>query len=421
MTTLRRLRTPVRSFVRKSLDANARTVQTLVTFPERDREDDFVQPDGIEWVPNPKIDWEHGVPIGRADIQYEPLVDKGRTWSVPVGTSHFAQSAQDFRNIDLRRVDHKGRTVGHYSVDDGLRTAADVWEMVAAGLADGVSLDLTPYKAHTKRVGKAMNPISGRYPADFLRCKGEGYAHCVEPVSLNARILKSLRTLPAKVDRLIVAAQSGKVGAHLLGAPVRKSLAPYLALAQTLPRSVRVEKAMNEDDPLPLPPDTEDAALAGDPGDDMGDDTTPTAKAAYDIAQGLLDLATAGKDLLAKGEHVKGRTKLTKLLADLEAVAEEASAIGDMVAGDLSDDEPDGDEVPESEEPAELETEDDGALVTKSLYKPQRFKLVSGVGVVPVKAATDEELERSISKARRALRQVKRGIRAVETYSPSGR
>jgi hypothetical protein len=166
------------------------------------------------------------------------------------------------------------------------------------------------------------------------------------------------------------------------------------------------------------------------PAEDGGD-TTPTAQAAYTLAQGLSDLSAAVADLLTKGEHVKGRKAVKKLLAKLDGLAAEASAAAEMVEADTADGddgpEPDGDEgsdtdvyddadgddeerEPADEPPAEpepLKKAADGTLLTKSGFKPLRFRLSDLKPVpVPVQKAKNEKADRYAREKARLRRDM---------------
>lgn len=174
---------------------------------------------------------------------------------------------------------------------------------------------------------------------------------------------------------------------------------------------------MDETTPDAAPVD----ALAPPPADEMpSGETTPTAQAAYDIAQGVEDLISQAEAMLEKGEHPKGKAKLRKLLDDLKSYAEDATAIGEMVEADVAGDEksePPADESAEPEpEPAPepLEKSATGQLITKSGYKPRRWSYLPAAKPVaksdPAPALTPDQqaaLERRIRRLETAARKTR--------------
>jgi hypothetical protein len=432
VSTPPRHHTAVRKSGPQSIDRAAMTVRCLVTFPERDRQGDFVQPDGIRWVARPKIDWEHGAPIGWAGIEYTTLDHAGRVWSVPVGTSHFARRPADLDGIDLTEYDRAGRAVGRYDPRECLLDAEQVWELVTLDKASGVSVEFLPDPAHTRVVGKSRHPQTGRFPSDYLRCQGLGFAHCVEPVSFNARVLKSLS---AADDALLVIAQTGRIAGSPLRPTIAKSLSRYLEIAKARPAAVRVEKAMpdpmdpNAAEPLPLPEPDADPGVDG-PTAPRG---RPSVEVGLDVAQGIKDLIAAAEEKLGTSDDPKAIADYRKLNADAEALAEDYAALSAKKEAKLKgvdggaepeDVEPEGE--PDAD-PEPLETDDDGALKTKSLYKASRlsfdgrgrptfYRLVKGRGLVPI-ADDGADLSRTLARLDRRTRRLERDQRQTrDTY-----
>lgn len=398
-------------------------VQAVLTWPCPDIEGDVVDPAGCDFAPfeatGRVVDWTHTIPVGRGTVR-KAVID-GHT--VPVGTTTFFASDADVHGIDLSRRDHLGRFSGRkYTVAECRRAADDVRQLVEADEATGVSLEFTLKKGHFRKL--ADTGPAGRPPLHVSRCDVHRYAHAYTPVNPNARTL-----LPERFGKAIRLAETGRLPG---GAPLSPHVLDTLRIFKAFPRSPLVvggwvggddarRKAMDDEAALMDAPPTDEPLPADD-----APDTTPTAQAAYTLAQGLSDLATAVSDLLTKGEHVKGRKAVKKLLAKLDGLAAEAAAAAEMVEADTADpdaDEPDGDEgadtdvyddagddeerEPADEPPAEpepLKKAADGQLVTKSGFKPLRFRLSDLKPVpVPVQKATNEKAVGRRRDARRDL------------------
>ena len=390
-------------------------VQAVLTWPCPDIEGDVVDPAGCDFAPfeatGRVVDWTHTIPVGRGSVR-KAVID-GHT--VPVGTTTFFASDSDVHGIDLSRRDHLGRFSGRrYTVAECRKAADDVRQLVEADEATGVSLEFTLRKGYFRRL--ADTGPAGRPPLHVSRCDVHRYAHAYTPVNPNARTL-----LPERLEKAVRLAETGRLPG---GAPLSPHVLDTLRIFKAFPRSPLVvggwvggddarRKAMDETALMDAPPADEPM-----PAEDGGD-TTPTAQAAYTLAQGLSDLSAAVSDLLTKGEHVKGRKAVKKLLAKLDGLAAEASAAAEMVEADTADGddgpEPDGDEgsdtdvyddadgddeerEPADEPPAEpepLKKAADGTLLTKSGFKPLRFRLSDLKPVpVPVQKAKNPKADR---------------------------
>ncbi len=209
-----------------------------------------------------------------------------------------------------------------------------------------------------------------------------------------------------------------------------------------------VRKAMDDEDDLP-PDDTTDATATavGDvdadlppddmppddmppedamPGDTDMDGPTPAVKSYYDASQGLLDLAAMFESGMKKSEHSKARKQASKIIADLRQVAAEAKAFGDKVqdemdkmpvAGEPDEPEPEPDADDAAANPDDLETEEDGALVTKN-YAPRRFTYadLASTGAVAVRpVASDATMANQVKALERQLKAKDREISELST------
>lgn len=407
-------------------------VQAVLTWPCPDIEGDVVEPSGCDFAPfeatGRVVDWTHTIPVGRGAVR-KAVID-GHT--VPVGTTTFFASDADVHGIDLSRRDHLGRFSGRkYTVAECRKAADDVRQLVEADEATGVSLEFTLRKGYFRRL--ADTGPAGRPPLHVSRCDVHRYAHAYSPVNPNARTL-----LPERFAKAVRIAETGRLPG---GAPLSPHVLDTLRLFKAFPRSPLVVGGwVGGDDARRKAMDDEAALMDAPPTDDMppaddAPDTTPTAQAAYTLAQGLSDLSAAVSDLLTKGEHVKGRKAVKKLLAKLDGLAAEASAAAEMVEADTADGddgpEPDGDEgedtdvyddadgdeerEPADEPPAEpepLKTAADGLLVTKSGFRPLRFRL-SDLKPVPVPvqksvAAKADRYAREKARLRRDMAEIRK-------------
>lgn len=377
-----------------SLDVIA-TPPAVLTYPVVDRQGDLVDPDGIDWGEFDRLgrvtNYEHGPPVGIGELVVKALPGPdGALVNLPVGTTTFFQSAADLRGLRLPRYDQRGALVGQYDRDTCLRYAEKVAGLVADGVIDGVSIEFRPAgqlgDADTPPIGPFSKSL-GRRPYHFRRTHGLGWATCNEPVNDDARFLEDDGPMVARAEKAFKAVYEGGGLEHL--PLIRKSLTPLANLIRTNPTGRvtaavrrapmatktaprRVTKAdMYEDEGGDMAPAMGEANPDMPAEEPMADDMTATAAAAYQAAQGLLDLCGMIRDQVSKGEHVKGRKKLEALCDKLEADAEMAKSIGDMVKSDVGG----GDEMTAEPEPTPVATDDDtGEIVDKSFgsWRPAR-------------------------------------------------
>lgn len=406
---------PISSLVRKGLDPKLMTVDSILTYPGEDLAGDIVHPNGGIWTDRPYINFNHGdrdakngePHIGHGDVS---IVFDQEAGELPLGTSHFNQSD---------------------------RVAVQVFRLVEADAMTGVSMEFKPIPGHVHDRG-FQSVLEGREAREFKQWKGLGWAHCWVPINPNAR------TLAPEVEKCIRIAEVGRIGSEPLADVIRKSLTPFTQIqrSKAVPVSRPVEKKAMADEMIdptnqPEPVIADGADVAEADAIAMEEDVTPpTAKAAYAIAQMASDMAEQAKTDLKSGEHTKGKKKLKKIIKQCEKLAEEASAIGDMVVADVSSDDDDeeveedseieeesdddGEEVEVDEESETEEVGDDeeyddegeekgirivplkkgidGSLITKSGFKPPRRIKMSELSAVkkgtPKKSAADLALER---------------------------
>jgi hypothetical protein len=340
----------------------------------------------------------------RLDAQGRPDESLGLI-ALPVGVTTFFESGQDARRYKalLRQYDGGGTPTGLYDPDECARLADHVRPLVP-GVYGGVSLEFRPdgpegvaYKAigpspmlsrpalhffKTRMVGLAsacdipVNQFAGyvRLPDEVL-ARAEKALRVYERPDIPGVVRKSLSPLV----RLLKSTPSGRVTA-----PVRR---PPAMPKPILKRVRKADEFMEEDEEFlmdDLPPEDMDPPPVDDvPADPMAMDDAAdmpaTAAAAMQGAQGVADVCAMVRDLMQKGEHIKGRKKLSALCDQLDKVAAEYQAVADMVLADVGD----GDAETEADMPDEVapvELDDEGMIEAKSLkgkrWRPMRAAFV---------------------------------------------
>ncbi len=149
------------------------------------------------------------------------------------------------------------------------------------------------------------------------------------------------------------------------------------------------------------------------------DGPTPAVKTCIEGAQMLLDLTDQLNASIGQSEHKKARKYIAKIIAELEATADEMAAMGEKVRSELEDEEAEGDEPP-VEDSAELdddieekailpiERDKDGYIVCKAFpnWKPQRARFADLKDIVDeaVSPAEAKAIERRLARAHRRAR-----------------
>lgn len=340
-----------------AVDAKSMSVKAVLTTPIADSQGDIVDPTGFDDSVhrlNPVVfldhhQGSHKLPIGKAET--------------PTG---------DYTVASITLPDGRPAIVGETFFSQKSKVATEIFELVSEDILRGVSMGFMP--AHDDRAVPLPGAVSvirksrgdERGSFHFHEWTLHEYSHTPQPVNPEA---------------LTIRIEKSRAGGW--SPELTRAIEPFLITKSRRPAMVRggyggpsvVNKAMDE---IPMEPEVAEPAepLEDDMAAEMDvdDSVTPTARAAYDGAQGLMDLATMIEELLAKGEHVKGKQKLMKCLENLRSEAEELTAIGDMVSGELggkSDEESDTEPDPEP-----IETGDDGEIVVKGGYRPTRVARV---------------------------------------------
>lgn len=410
-----------------AVDTGRLSVVAPLTYPVIDLAGDYVAPGGGDFAPHQ----DAGAWVGlehwrykkgtRAEIVQPDDPEAGR----PVVAGWARESLRDPDApyaVELKSFVIKGKSydlpIGTTFYDPDNRLSAQVFALVERGGLPGVSLEFDAPAGYVPTVLKAKSPLEPHRPAwRFDRWDCHGWVNCARPVNPGALVAKSLALDPL---RSVLAA--GKIGSEVLHPVICKSLARY---APEPNRSrVTVEKAMPDtaalrDDTAPTEPTVYDDAHA-EAADEMG---TPTAQAAYNIAQMLVDACTHGEELLKKGEHVQGRKMLLRELEKIKAQAEKLIGIGDKVASDVGLGDDATGELPEDdaevEEDAAEPDEEDEEKRMKAFRKPERRPYRKGlvrpfskeeIAAAPPASPTPvdpEELRKKarLAKLQRALRR----------------
>lgn len=377
--------------------------EALITYPVRDLQGDVVDPGGIDWadfnsVHERRVNLEHGPYIGTAEVSYKSVPRLNAEGApdeslgliaLPFGTTSFYESLADVRNHSaLPKYDARGTLIGRYTADECLAHAEQTAPLVADGTLSGVSLEFTPNGtegAAYKSLG-ASPLLKHRDAYHFFRTRALGYAAACElPVNKFAGYVRASDETLAKAEKALRVCDDPRTLDF-----VRKSLTPLASLLERNPinrtttpvrrdpvskpnaRQVKAGETGQYDETAPPPADAPiDTPVDQPPPDDSG--VTATAAAAFNAAQGLLDLCAMVRDQVAKGEHVKGKKKLLAICDSLEKDAADCKAVGDMVTADVGGDS--AEESESAEEPAAPDTDDDGAIVDKSFggFRPRRF------------------------------------------------
>lgn len=410
-------------------------VPAILTYPLTDYAGDYVRPGGGDWSGvqfRPVTNWTHEIPVGVGSVCLKSLTLGGETSPVDYGETTFFQSAGDLHGVDLtQRQTGTYKPIGTYSQKAVLTAAEQVERLVRDDVATGVSVE---FKAAGPK-GSAwweldeFSELEGRRCRHYEDWTGLKYAHALQPVNPGARTL--LTTDVEHMEKAIRIAESGRLGSAPLCDVVMKSFRPLANLSRPNNRiSVRVEnKAMEED--FDTPPG---GTVAMDEETPVATDgPTPAVKTCIEGAQMLLDLCDQLDASIGQSEHKKARKYVAKIIAELQATADEMNAMGDKVRAELEDDgeaevaeESDTDEPP-VEDDADLDDDieekaitpivrdEDGFIVCKSFpnWKPRRLHVSQLKDVVQPDAVDEAEAKAVFADLAREQRKARPYLRAL--------
>jgi hypothetical protein len=258
-------------------------------------------------------------------------------------------------------------------------------------------------------VMKAREPYQGAYPGD--KCP-----ECGEPPKSACRCIRNDRFCPNGHvwERLEGGEPALLDKAH--GSVVKAYGGMTLAAAEQKRRTwLRVEKKAMDETETAYDAAADTGATDTAPAEDTEGQATPTAQAAYDVAQMLRDACEHAKDRVQQSEHTAGKKKLTKLCDAIEALIEKFTATGDMVAADVGGDgdmDEDDDEPEVEAEATEPDDEDGGVMKAfraphRRVYRKavKRFTLAEVAKGTTVTKAEAAELARLRKKNERLRRE----------------
>lgn len=407
-------------------------VPAVLTYPLTDYAGDEVRPGGGDWsgVSNrPFANWTHEIPVGVGAVSIKALTLRGETHPVDFGETTFFQSAQELNGLTFpKRELHTYKQIGTYSHKAILTAAEQVERLVRDDVANGVSVE---FKAAGPK-GQAWWDLDTFSELERRPCRhyedwiGLAYAHALQPVNPGARTL--LTSDVEHMEKAIKIAETGRLGSAPLCDVIAKSFRPLANLARPNNRiSVRVEnKAMDDDFDTPpggtVSMDEETPVATDGP--------TPAVKTLLEGSQFLLDLADQLDTSIGQSEHKKARKYVAKIIAELQATAEEMSAMAEKVRAELEDDEEpaevaEGDEPP-VEDDAELDDtiekaiqplvrDKDGFIVCKSFpnWKPQRARFADLKDIPATNEVDPAEAKAVLADLAREQRKARPYLRAL--------
>ena len=410
-------------------------VPAVLTYPIPDYAGDEIRPGGGDWsdcgrysgmVGVSRVNWTHDIPVGIGNVTLKALTLGGQTHPVDYGQTTFFRTEADLKGVDLtERQPVTYKAIGTYKTKSVLTAAEQVERLVRDDVATGVSIE---FKAAGPK-GQAFWDLDAYSELERRQCRhyedwvGLAYAHALQPVNPGARTL--LTSDVEHMGKAITIAESGRLGSAPL-CEVMKAFRPLANLARPNNRiSVRVEnKAMDDFD---APPGGTVAQDEETPVETDG--PTPAVKTCLEGAQMLLDLKDQLNASIGQSEHKKARKYIAKIIAELEATAEEMSAMGEKVRAELDDSEDDPDpDAPPMDDDAELdddieekafaplERDADGYIVCKSFpnWKPQRarFENLSDIKTETVSEAEAKSVLAELDREKRRARPILRALRA---------
>jgi hypothetical protein len=363
------------SFLKSATNTVALTHKSLLTYPTVDLAGDYVNPEGCDFTPHmadPVVDLEHrrhrlvkSLPVAWARASFE---EPGAPYAVEMVRLNFAEEGKpdDWHTVP----------VGTEFYKSGERVSMQVFALREQGALPASSLEFAMLKGFYKE--KGWSDLEGRKAYHFDRVSVHRWTVCERGVNPGALLLgKSLGTERTQVPVLERIIRDRRVNVGGRYEPLHPTIIKALAAEPPAKNTtVRVEKGMQgyDDTPDDLQTATMDAAQ-GDMGmggtgvdDGTGSDMggpTPTAKAAYDLAQSVYDLCEQTKAGIRQSEHKAGRKEVLALCAELEKISRRAMLAGHKVSADVADDGdgdvPDPEDTPdEGDETAEGDESDEG-------------------------------------------------------------
>jgi len=265
-----------------------------------------------------------------------------------------------------------------------------------------------------------FNPIPGHFDTIRKSTPGNRGAFRFNKYTL---LEYSLTPQPVNPDALTVLVEKGRFGSEPLNELIKKSLTPHILASRAaivrVPAHPLTVKAMPNDDGTAQPGANDDpyADPNADPQGDGGQQEFPTVAALYDAAQGIMDICSNLEQTVAGSEHKGGKSFAGSVCAAGQKLAAKIKGKADAIKAELAGEEPDGDEdgekKPDGDED-DLETEDDGEIVTKGGYRPKRWT-TKGIQLAnrPLKIAKPEANSEQLEALKSQLEALSTKLSAV--------
>lgn len=390
--------------IRKSVDTDALTVLSLLSYPVKDLAGDFVNPAGCDFAPHaacPDVDVEHSRSPEFGNLTIAKCQHADGTYAV------------DYRNLTLDDGAKHYLPVAKSYFDKNSKPSMQVFAMVERDMLPGVSLE---FKAISGRP-LGPSPLENRQAYHFDKIEVVKYTHCATPVNPGAL------TVTKALDALIPVVQAGKLGSEqldprLLGV-LRKSMAQFTP-KRVLVSGGFVEKAMDDDNLGSV-----DSIYGSDQNQPETMEETGGMNGITALYNHVQDVLDACDQLEQDAQH----TDNPQILKDAEkfcemgrALAEKVKAAADKhdakLNGGTSDEEPDDDEDAEDEE-TDMERDEDGTMKAVS---PRQKKFLKALRVKRfAKADTDAAEHRpAIAPTTPADESVEDAIKRIEREDPAG-
>jgi hypothetical protein len=359
----------------------------VLTYPIKDLDGDFVQPDGGTWDKSLSVNWDHYMPIGTnaAPVLMKSVRVDGEVYNLPIGQTKFFQKSADLKGFDL----------GKYTEREVLQASEQAQGLVECGAAPGVSMEF--YAKQLKAIGPSLQRGRDGKAYQIDQWHGVGWAHTAKPVNQMAQVVA--------VDAIIKSLNKYGNVYHPL---IKKSLLAGIPETQrkTFHMGTLFEKAVD----TPDDGDGDRYALHDSDPSQGAEDNDHDADNQPEQAQGpqpggviaglmnlnqLIEDGIAGFEMsMMTSDNPKAIKDCGKMLADIRAIAGKLTAYADNMQAQiqgaiLSTTPSDLDQV--QAKPAETDDED-GSIISKSfpMWKPRRIK-ISDIGPAVQKARTAPE------------------------------
>lgn len=329
-----------------AVDPRRMSVTHVLVTKSVDLQGDVVEPAGADFSAhesNPVVFYDH-----RSD------------WKHPIA------SASDGANYTVRKSTDGTLVYAETFFNPKIKESAQLFSLVEQDMIRGWSVGFNPKPDGYETIRKSQGRQRGAFhwkQWDLLEY--------------------SLTPQPVNPDALTVIVEKGRIGSESLSPMILKSLTAHAvtnrAAIVTVPaHKLTAKKAMPDPDQStdPAMDDSDPYADEGMEGHDQGE--TPTVASLYDAAQGIMDICANLEQSVSRSEHKGGKAFAASICKVGQKLAAKIKAKADEIKAELSGEEPDGDEGDkgESDEDGdEVETDDEGGIVTKSGYRPKRVRL----------------------------------------------